>query len=142
MRAKLTVLALIVSGATLLVLWFPWLGDDYTTAQKIMYFVSPMAIVAVLLVILIWWIGRKEHQPLGCATGYHTRIFLDAAFFTSADRCGRCGEWLDPDEGARVDRERELWSQGAKVDNIVDELKIRDAKAYQLARRFEESRRR
>ena len=51
-------------------------------------------------------------QQWWCRQGFHGSTFIDGARFTSAKRCNHCLEWVDPDEGARVDAEREYWSNG------------------------------
>jgi hypothetical protein len=53
-------------------------------------------------------------RPLLCRLGWHTHIYRDGALFNSADRCGRCDEWIDKVDGAAVDYEREAWDMAAK----------------------------
>ena len=62
---------------------------------------------------------RKRH-PWLCGLGIHTSTYVDSAMFSSASRCNHCGEWLDPEEGSLVDRERELWSAGVSGESLED----------------------
>lgn len=42
----------------------------------------------------------------------HRSRYLDSAWFTAAERCNDCGQWVDPEAGRRVERERAYWSEG------------------------------
>jgi hypothetical protein len=48
--------------------------------------------------------------PLACRLNFH-EWYLDSAWFTSVDRCGRCGQHKDPAMGERLEWERSLWEQ-------------------------------
>lgn len=48
-----------------------------------------------------------------CRIGWHRSVFSDGAMFTSARRCNYCLDWLDPAQGAQVERERAMWQAGA-----------------------------
>lgn len=71
-------------------------------------------------------------KPWLCRIGLHTSIYSDGAMFTSADRCNKCGEWVDKDAGAKVDRERALWTKYGEDDSTTAMGKV--ARALYLGR--------
>ena len=58
--------------------------------------------------------------PLLCRLGFHTSTYSDGAMFNSASRCNKCEQWVDPEEGALVDRERKLWGAGTPGESLED----------------------
>lgn len=54
----------------------------------------------------------EAKKGLLCKLGLHRRIYHDSAMFSSARRCGVCGDYVNPAEGRALERERELWTNG------------------------------
>lgn len=47
-----------------------------------------------------------------CRLGWHRSQFLDSTMYVSAHRCNLCLDWVDPAQGAEVDRFRKAVSNG------------------------------
>lgn len=60
-------------------------------------------------------------RPLLCRLGVHD-WFLDSAFFTLGDKCGRCSKWKDPAAGAEVEIERAAWADAPDGESHQDTL--------------------
>ena len=56
--------------------------------------------------------GRRK--PLLCHLGLH-QLSQDAAWFTTATVCNRCGGYTDPEKGKRLTLERKLWSEAGDL---------------------------
>ena len=63
-------------------------------------------------------------KPWLCRLGFHMNIYRDGAMRYSADRCGRCGEWINKEAGALVDRERSGWetASDSEVRSALDSM--------------------
>lgn len=62
-----------------------------------------------------------------CRLGLH-RWYSDSAWFFCADRCDRCGAYKLPEQGERLDQERELWGQVPRGDKMFDSIKWVEAR--------------
>lgn len=63
-----------------------------------------------------------DKKPLLCRIGWHTSVMIDGAMFTSARRCNHCLDWLDPAEGAFVEKERRLWTKYTTIGDVAIHL--------------------
>lgn len=54
--------------------------------------------------------SAARKKPLLCRLHLHQGS-IDSAWFTQAELCNRCGEYIDPKQGAKLRLERELWGE-------------------------------
>lgn len=54
-------------------------------------------------------------SPLLCKLGIH-RYYYDAAYFSQAQRCTRCGDYKNKYQQQRLEYERSLWDQQTDID--------------------------
>lgn len=65
--------------------------------------------------------GSATHKkPLLCRLHLH-QSSVDSAWFTQAELCSRCGEYLDPKQGDKLQLERELWAETGRMALSSDE---------------------
>lgn len=72
---------------------------------------------------------KTSKQPWLCRIGWHNFSELDAAMFTSVQRCGRCGRAESSALEAMLLRERQLWEDpNLNEFEIARRLRIESAR--------------